>query len=144
MAEGAVAGAPIIGGEPADVEFTETALLEAAAALAGADNPGDDSYREPLAVICAAFENEAGHSAAGRVAAHGGLVGMLARRMQLVADVAREPTILEEVIMRPLVITGLPRTGTTLLHGLLASDPAARAPLQWEVDMPSPPPASVP
>lgn len=40
--------------------------------------------------------------------------------------------------MRPLFVTGLPRTGTTLLHGLLAQDPAARAPLNWEMLYPSP------
>jgi hypothetical protein len=34
----------------------------------------------------------------------------------------------------------MPRTGTTLLHGLLAQDPAARAPLTWEVAMPCPAP----
>jgi hypothetical protein len=40
----------------------------------------------------------------------------------------------------PIVILGLPRTGTTILFGVLAQDPANRVPLTWEVDQPWPPP----
>jgi hypothetical protein len=43
-------------------------------------------------------------------------------------------------IIRPIVIVGQPRTGTTILYDLLAQDPANRAPLSWEVDRPVPPP----
>ena len=52
---------------------------------------------------------------------------------------ARYPEIADEQIRRPIFILGLPRTGTTLLYGLLAEDPAHRAPLSWEVDQPCPP-----
>jgi len=45
-------------------------------------------------------------------------------------------------IVRPLVIVGQPRTGTTILYDLLAQDPANRAPLSWEVDLPCPPPVT--
>jgi hypothetical protein len=38
------------------------------------------------------------------------------------------------------VIVGQGRTGTTILHDLLAQDPATRVPLTWEVDRPCPPP----
>jgi hypothetical protein len=116
------------------------ALLAAAAQMTGASHPGDDSFREPLAVILCSLTTEASLSPAGRAGAHGALVGVLARRMLLAADAARHPSILAERIERPLVITGLPRTGTTFLHGLLAQDPDVRVPMQWEVDMPSPPP----
>jgi hypothetical protein len=40
----------------------------------------------------------------------------------------------------PIVIVGQGRTGTTILHDLLAQDPATRVPLTWEVDRPCPPP----
>jgi hypothetical protein len=45
-------------------------------------------------------------------------------------------------IVRPIVIVGQPRTGTTILYDLLAQDPANRAPLTWEVDHPCPPPTT--
>ena len=65
---------------------------------------------------------------------------MLNNRLRLVADRRRQPAIADEVIRRPLFITGLPRSGTTFLHALLAQDPAHRAPQVWEVMYPSPPP----
>ena len=40
----------------------------------------------------------------------------------------------------PVFIIGFPRTGTTILHDILAQDPDSRAPLTWETMFPSPPP----
>ena len=60
-------------------------------------------------------------------------------RLMLERDRARYPGIAHERIRRPLVITGLPRSGSTFLHGLLAQDPASRVPLHWELRFPSPP-----
>ena len=45
----------------------------------------------------------------------------------------REPTILREPVHAPIVVTGLGRSGTTLLHELLACDPDNRPPLLWEL-----------
>ena len=56
----------------------------------------------------------------------------LEKRLRLVEMRKRQPHIRQEEIKGPLVVVGLPRTGTTALVDLLAQDPAARAPLQWE------------
>jgi hypothetical protein len=61
-------------------------------------------------------------------------------RLRMEEDRRRNPGIAEETIRQPIIITGLPRTGTTLLHSLLALDPASRVPLTWETVYPSPPP----
>jgi hypothetical protein len=66
--------------------------------------------------------------------------GVLCRRVQMEADRRAHPDIDDERIERPVFIVGLPRTGTTLLHSLLSSEPGARAPRLWEVRNPSPPP----
>jgi hypothetical protein len=58
---------------------------------------------------------------------------LLARDRQLYPEIAQQK------IREPLFIVGLPRSGTTLLHILLAADPANRTPLTWEVMSPSPP-----
>ena len=50
------------------------------------------------------------------------------------------PEVLEERIERPLILIGLPRTGTTILYDVLALDPASRPPLEWEAQLPWPPP----
>jgi hypothetical protein len=69
---------------------------------------------------------------------------LLANRLRIAADRARLPQIAESRIERPVFVVGFPRTGTTLLHSLLADDPDARAPLRWHTTAPSPPPGEVP
>ena len=65
---------------------------------------------------------------------------LLEVRLQLMAYLRADPGVLDEEIEAPLFVAGAPRTGTTLLHGLLATDPAHRAPLGWELLRPLPPP----
>lgn len=69
---------------------------------------------------------------------------LLATRLRLAADRQRIPAIAAEKIERPIFVIGFGRTGTTLLHSLLAEDPSARAPLWWHTHEPSPPPGEVP
>jgi Sulfotransferase family len=68
------------------------------------------------------------------------LTGSLITRLHFVEDEKQHPEVLQEKIERPLVIVGLPRTGTTITYDLLALDPAARAPRNWEFAMPWPAP----
>ena len=68
------------------------------------------------------------------------VLGHLVNRLLFVRDRARYPAIAQEKIVQPVFIIGLPRTGTTILHDILAQDPANRAPMTWEVMFPSPPP----
>ena len=65
---------------------------------------------------------------------------LLTTRLQLQREATDHPEILRGEIRRPLVVLGLPRTGTTWLFELLALDPGARAPLSWEVAAPCPAP----
>lgn len=53
-------------------------------------------------------------------------------------DLARWPQVHDVPLGQPLFIVGFGRTGSTLLHGLLALDPQARAPVLWELLAPSP------
>jgi hypothetical protein len=69
---------------------------------------------------------------------------LLATRLRLAGDRARLPAIAEERIERPIFVIGFARTGTTLLHSLLAEDPGVRAPLWWHTHEPSPPPGETP
>lgn len=63
------------------------------------------------------------------------------KRLKMISDDRiRHPEIADVEIKQPLFILGLPRCGTSLLHALMESDPDVRAPLQWEVAYPSPPP----
>lgn len=69
---------------------------------------------------------------------------LLSTRLRLKADRTRIPAIAEEEIERPIFVIGFGRTGTTLIHSLLAEDLGARAPLWWHTHAPSPPPGEVP
>ena len=70
----------------------------------------------------------------------GEIVEYLSTRLGLVDWRKRHPEIAAVDVTPPIVIVGQARTGTTILHDLLAQDPANRVPLTWEVDRPLPPP----
>ncbi|MCU0267194.1 MAG: sulfotransferase [Acidimicrobiales bacterium] len=124
----------------ADIRFEPDALLAGAVADTGLDDFGDDAFREPLGVLCRALEAEASLSDFGRLTTWTQL-SQLARNRLLVQDrLRRHPEIRDIEIERPIVICGLPRTGTTHLHNLLAVDPALRSLPYWESLEPVPAP----
>ncbi len=65
---------------------------------------------------------------------------LLANRLRIALDRRRVPAIAEEKIERPIFVVGFPRSGTTLLHSLLAEDPTVHAARAWHSRAPSPPP----
>lgn len=125
------------------VRLDEETLLDEARRRARRDDFGDPTFREPFARVLKAYERDAGLSLLGRIAARQDTIRLLANRLRLESDRRRHPEIDAEEIRRPIFVTGLPRTGTTLMHGLLAQDPATRAPRHWECIFPSPPPERV-
>jgi hypothetical protein len=124
------------------ISLDEDSLLAAARRATGLQDMGDENFREPLRLVLQGLEHEARLTFVGRLAARGDVLGLLTTRLRLEADRARHPEIAAEDVRRPLFIVGLPRTGSTLLHHLLAQDPASRVAQAWEVMAPSPPPAA--
>jgi hypothetical protein len=122
------------------VRLHEQTLLDKACERTGLTDFGDNAFREALAVLLASLATDAGLNFIGRICVQADLQRMLCNRLRLVEDRRRHPEIAAEVVARPLFITGLPRSGTTFLHALLAQDPAHRSPRVWEVMFPSPPP----
>jgi hypothetical protein len=116
-------------------------LVAAARAATGLTDTGDDWFREPLERLSGALDDEAALHLAGRLRARGELQLLLQNRLRLVDLWRREPTIDEQVVTAPIVVTGLSRSGTTFLHELLACDPVNRAPLLWELLHTVPPPS---
>jgi Sulfotransferase family len=122
------------------VSLDEQSLLDAACRATGLDDFGEAEFREPFRRLLDGLESEADLTLLGRIAAHRDLVGLLINRLRLVEDRKKNPEIAAERIVAPIFIVGLPRTGSTALHHLLAQDPDTRAPQAWEVMYPSPPP----
>ncbi|OQR85455.1 hypothetical protein ACHHYP_11800 [Achlya hypogyna] len=73
-------------------------------------------------------------SAFGRFHAQKQLLDSLRSRIAFMEYIVAHPELTQVEIPAPIIITGLPRTGSTLLHNLLACDPAARAPYHYELD----------
>ena len=124
---------------PLDAE----ALHAKAAAETGLDDFGADDYRERLDVYLAALHDIPTLHGAGIVNFHAQLVQWLKNRLLLTDLLNRHPEIHDIELLPPVVIAGLPRTGTTHLHNLLAAAPTFRTIPYWESNEPFPLPAEV-
>ncbi len=100
----------------------EDELHEEARRRTGFDDFGDTSYRAGLRTLLEACENDLQLSEAARQGVCGGIVNCLSARLHAQRGWAEHPEVLANAIRRPLVIVGLPRTGTTALHKMLAVD----------------------
>lgn len=115
-------------------------LVDAARRRTGFNDFGDIDFQPALRELLTSCDREADLNLVGRLAARSDAARILRNRLRLQADRKRHPEIAKEIIRRPLIVVGLPRSGTTLLHRMLSQDPATRVPLTWEAMLPSPPP----
>jgi hypothetical protein len=118
----------------------KTALLHAACAATGLDDFGDPEFDEGLERLLWSLAEEAQLTPLGRIIAREEIVTPLANRLRLVDYHKRHPDIGQTPVTAPIFIIGQGRSGTTVLHELLALDPQFRVPATWEVDYPFPPP----
>jgi sulfotransferase family protein len=107
-------------------------LAEAAAKRAQLDDFGGDSWREGLSILVDALETFPGVQESGCRFFYGMVVDALWNRLRVVDHAKRHPAVRRERIERPLVILGMPRTGTTVASYLLDQDPKRRSLLHWE------------
>ena len=117
-------------------------LIAQACDATGLDDFGADGWQEGLERLVDALRNEAKLNELGAAVVGGELTGYLGDRLQVVAYRAEHPEVQAADVVPPIVIIGQGRTGTTILHDLMAQDPATRVPRTWEVDRPCPPPDS--
>jgi len=121
----------------------ERSLVAAARRATGlhfAGGPEEEALvREPLRRLLASVEAEARLHPVGRAVVRGTLVRALSARLRRRALLDRHPEIGAVPVEAPVFILGLQRTGTTLLHRLLALEPALRPLLSWEALDPLPP-----
>jgi len=112
------------------LEFTS--LLSAAMKVAKTEDFGGDDFREPLQQLLASLNRDDNLHPFGRFYIKQMLIGLLANRLKLVELWKHQPQVHGEKISAPLIILGLPRTGTSFLFELLAQDPAHRYLTNWE------------
>jgi hypothetical protein len=121
-----------------DCPLDADALHAKASADTGLHDFGPDDYRERLDVYLAALRDIDGLHAAGVVNFYGQLLQLLKNRLLFTDLLSRHPEIDDIALQPPIVIAGLPRTGTTHLHNLLAAAPTFRTMPYWESVEPFP------
>ncbi len=108
------------------------ALMGAARSETGLDDFGPEDFTDRLDLLCRVMRAEGGFNGAGVMQQHALLTGLLKNRLLIEDLLQRHPEILEGPIVAPIIICGLPRTGTTHLHNLISADPALRSLPYWE------------
>lgn len=121
-------------------DLRKSSLLTAAQHQTGLSDWGDEGFLRPLQILLDSLEREANLTFLGRCLQRRYCLRLLTNRLLLQRDFQQFPAIAAVPIRRPLFVLGLPRTGTTLLHNLLAQDPSNRWTRLWELTFPSPPP----
>jgi len=124
-----------LGVEPPSLEAES--LFRAAYRRAGCRDFGAWDFAAPLDRLLKSYRDEAALTTLGRITVRELMVSLLDNLLRMETERAANPTIEQQRIIAPVFIIGLPRTGTTHLHGLISEDPGNRAPLTWEVMYPA-------
>ncbi|MCB1017350.1 MAG: sulfotransferase, partial [Acidimicrobiales bacterium] len=121
-----------------EVDLDAAGLVASAERRTGLDDFGDPTLLDRLDAQVAAVEADAGLSGLGRLIVRRRLVGLLAARLRFEDFVRRHPEALEVELEPPVVVVGLPRSGTTHLVNVLAADTRLRSLPWWEAVEPTP------
>lgn len=116
----------------------EQLLADASTATGELSDFGDPSFRPGLEKLCQALASEARLSESGAPIMRQKILGQLMNRLRMEDYFKQHPEISQEKVAAPLVIVGLPRTGTTKLHRLLSRDPRFYWMSFWESQFPVP------
>ena len=132
------------GAEQFPVDLSEEGVLGEAVERTGLSDFGADDFRERLAVQLESVNEDEGLGAVGRISVYRDLVRYAANRLRFEDLLKRHPEILDVEIHAPIVIGGLPRSGTTHLLNLIAADSRLRSLPYWESLEPVPDPEEEP
>jgi hypothetical protein len=127
-------------GETLTTDFSPEGILSEASAALSLTDYGPDDFRERLALICDEWDRDEGLTGLGRFGLRNRLLGYAKNRLLIQDMLSRHPEIHDEQISKPIIVIGLPRTGTTHLLNLLAADSRLRAMPLWESYEPVPTP----
>ncbi len=127
---------PFAGG----VRLDEEGLLAAARRRTGLRDFGSDDFLEPLGAFLRSLDEEAHLTPMGRILARRDVFVLLCNRLQIAETLKRHPEIARQEVREPLFIVGLSRSGTSILHEVMAQDPGLRSLETWEARYPCPPP----
>jgi hypothetical protein len=114
------------------VSFDVATILAAARAKTGLGDFGAPDFEGRLAIQCQSIEEDTGLNALGRLGVFANVLRYAENRLRFEDLLRRHPEILETKIERPLIVAGMPRTGTTHLLNLIGADTRLRSLPYWE------------
>lgn len=114
-------------------------VFKLAAQRTGLTEIDSDSWRDGLAIMLDELNSSPAFTPFGRERVLTDATDALGRRMQVHAYIQEHPEVLDAPVERPLIVLGMPRTGTTVISYLLDQDPARRSLLHWQCVDPIPP-----
>lgn len=120
------------------VNLAPDVLVEEAIRRTGLDDFGAGDFGFRLNAYVAAIDADTGNTNLNRLILHNRVVRLLSSRLLLTDLLRRFPEIHEIEIERPIIVVGLPRSGTTHLVNLIAADKRRRALPYWESQEPFP------
>ncbi|MET0912393.1 MAG: sulfotransferase [Acidimicrobiales bacterium] len=127
-------------GEQVATELSVSAVLTAAVHRTGLDDFGPDDFRDRLGRWLGEVDRDRDRTGLGRLILFNDCVRYAANRLRIHDLLARHPDIHDEAIVAPIIVVGLPRSGTTHLVNLIAADPRLRSLPLWESYEPVPTP----
>jgi hypothetical protein len=124
---------------PSHQPLSADELITLAHHRSGLTDFGQTPFQAAFRKFLRACFEDANLSLVGRMATRWDVVRFLSNLLRLAEEEKRAPDILAQPIARPIFISGLPRSGTTFLHSLLAEDPGNLVPRVWQLIQPYPP-----
>lgn len=118
-------------------------LMNEASAASGLSDYGDTYFVAPMTRLLDRAARELNFNPAGLAGYKQDVVRCLVNRLRTQEDIRRHPEILEEDLSDPLIIIGLPRSGTTKLQRMMAAAPEVQKLFMWRMVNPAPFPDAV-
>ncbi|MFO0688837.1 MAG: sulfotransferase [Myxococcota bacterium] len=131
-------------GDSQKVELSVKAVLAAAAEQTGLDDFGPTDFHERLALWLAEVDDDPNRTGFGRLILYNDCVRYASTRLRIRNLLKQHPEIHDQKIRQPIIVIGLPRSGTTHLVNLIASDQRLRSMPLWEGQEPVPDPTEKP
>lgn len=120
------------------VDLSVTAVLSAARAATGLSDFGPEDFIARLSLWLESFRADEGLAEIGRATLFGECLRYAITRLRAQDLWKRHPEILDMPVDRPIMVAGLPRSGTTHLVNILGTDPRLRSVPLWESMEPIP------
>ena len=131
-----IAAGPNVGGAEHLISLDADDIIATAVRSTGLDDFGPPTWEEPFRKLLEALRTEAKLHAVGRLMCRNDALRHLQTRLRVIDAVKRDPSITEEQVLAPVVVTGPARSGTTILQELLALDPELQGPVAWRMAHP--------